>query len=197
MTALQFESYWNTNYGGTEPLSHLFKFNFKNRWFRILYSDRMKKSNSNQFDWEKLLNYENRIITDLINNQTKLWGISGEYSSIDNFENPDFITKGLFSKYSFQELDPIDLNKMSPTEFKAGEIYRSFITELTWHSNKLNELLKAMAVDKVRMFFICLSPKCIIAPFDGGIDFVLENSLVKNELEKKYKKWMEAKYEEI
>jgi len=197
MTAAQFESFWHANYPGSVPLAHLFKFYFRHRWFRIPSISESKRYPSNKHEWERILRRQNEIITDLIGNNSNLWGLTGEYGIIEDYEKPQFITKGLLSQFSFVELNPIDMHRISEAEFKMGEIYKPFITTLTWQSNKFNDLLKAIAKDDRRMFFICLSPKCLIAPYDGGIDFVLENSQIKNTLERKYKEWMSAKIENL
>lgn len=197
MTPVQFESFWRSTYPGSVPLAHLFKYDFSNRWFRIPNLSDTKRYPITKQDWEGLLKHQNGIITDLIGNNSSLWGITGEYGLVDNFEKPKFITSGLLSKFTFVELNPIDMHMISQAEFKMGEIYKPFITELTWQSNKFNDLLKAIANDDTRMFFICLSPKCLIAPYDGGIDFVVENNQIKNTYEKKYKNWMSAKIEGV
>ena len=136
---MQFESYWLSNYSGSAPLSHLFKYYFRNRWFRIMNFPENKKFTITKQDWEGLLKQQNEIITDLIGNSSKLLGITGEYGSVDNFEKPSFISKGLLSKFSFVELNPIDLYSISNTEFKMGEIYKSYISTykvcLTTHNN--------------------------------------------------------------
>jgi len=197
MTPMQFDSFWLSNYAGSVPLPHLFKHDFRNRWFRIFNFPEKRRNSIKKADWEELLIVQNEIITDLIGNKSSMWGITGEYGLVDDFSNPEFFTKGLLHKFTFTELNPIDMHKFSPAEFKIGEIYRSFITELTWQPNKYNDLLKGIAIDTTRMFFICHSAKCIIAPFDGGIDFILENSLVRNTYEKKYKNWKTSKLQGI
>ena len=51
---------------------------------------------------------------------------------------------------------------------------------MKWYLNSLDSLLKKIANDKVRAFFISLDKKNIIAPYDGGIDFILRDKSTVN-----------------
>lgn len=197
MTPVLFESYWHSNYPDSVPLVHLFKFYFKHRCFRINSPYESLPHFITESKRNKLIRIQNDIITDMVGDNCHLWGVTGEYDTVDNSEKPKFLTKGLLSKFSFTELASIDMRKVSLTEFAEGEVYRLFITELVWQSDKFNDLLEAIATDEARMFFISVTPKCLIAPHDGGIDFVMETYENRNTYESKYKSWMSDKIKSL
>jgi hypothetical protein len=160
---------------------------YENRWFRLVSFPGPKLYPVNKKDWELLLEKQNMIISDILEGSTLLYGVTGEYSTEGYSEDPVSTDSSAFAGFVFSPLDPISMHKISPDEFKMDEIYQGFITELKWEPNKYNELLKALANDDARMFFISPERKCLIAPYYGGIDFVLENTAVRDYYKKKYR----------
>jgi len=53
-----------------------------------------------------------------------------------------------------------------------------------------NQILKAIADDEIRAMFICPSRNCIISPYDGGVDIIVDSTKRRNELKEKYKNWL-------
>ena len=52
------------------------------------------------------------------------------------------------------------------------------------------QFLREIANDNVRAFFISFGKKVMVAPYDGGVDFVLKDSLTKENYKNKYKQWL-------
>ena len=92
-----------------------------------------------------------------------------------------------FKTYSFTILDKIDLHKLSPDEYDEGETYRPAFSKVIWKLNEYNKLLKEIADDGIRAFFVSLDNKIIIAPYDGGIDFILSDTATRENYKQKYK----------
>ncbi|MCK6616008.1 MAG: hypothetical protein L6Q51_00020 [Cyclobacteriaceae bacterium] len=51
-------------------------------------------------------------------------------------------------------------------------------------------LLREIANDKTRAFFVSFDKNEIVAPYDGGIDFILKDILTKEKYKNKYKQWL-------
>ena len=66
MTKEQFEKFWISTFPDTLPISHLFKFDYKDRWFRIHSLPKSKRYADNENEWEILLSRQNQIINDLL-----------------------------------------------------------------------------------------------------------------------------------
>jgi hypothetical protein len=119
-----------------------------------------------------------------------LFIVTGEYDFDGKFEAPGVLDNELLADFKFTSLKPIDIHKISPDEFDIGTTYRAFFSEINWEQNKFDKILRSIANDEMRAFFISVDKKCLIAPYDGGMDFVLENSKIKEDLKNKYKDWL-------
>lgn len=189
MTKENFDNYWTSTYPKTVPLSHLFRHHYGERWFRIHSLPKSKRYPDNSDDWTILLKRQNKIITDLFGENAEVLLITGEYNW---GQRKNYITdeEAVFKPYKFLRLDHIDLFKLNAEEFDEGEIYRPSFAETIWIPHRHDTLLKEIAEDKTRAFFVSIDKEVIIAPYDGGIDFVLKDSDIRAYYKEKYREWL-------
>lgn len=190
MTSEQFNIFWAANYPATIPLSYCFRHDYADRWFRIHSLPESKRYAENDEDWSILLTRQNNIIKDLLGDSSLLYAVTGEYDFDGSNETPMFHSYEIFDDLKFNKLGTIDLHKISPNEYDNGTTFRPFVAELNWKENKYNDILKSIANGETRIFFISVGKKCLIAPYDGGVDFVLETSKIKDAYKTKYKDWL-------
>jgi hypothetical protein len=190
MTSEQFDTFWTSTYPDTIPLAHCFKHDYKDRWFRIHSLPESQRYADTEEEWNILLSRQNKIISDLIGNSTKLLIVTGEYDFDGKFESPSVLDNELFAGLEFTSLKPIDMYNPDSDEFDKGTTYRPFFAEINWGQNKYDKILRSIANDEMRAFFISIDKKCLIAPYDGGMDFVLENETIKDVYKNKYKDWL-------
>jgi len=190
MTAEQFNTFWASNFADTILIQHYFKHDYADRWFRIHSLPESKRYADNDQEWNVLLNRQNEVITDLFGDNANLLLVTGDY----NYNSPDdiHITKEepIFNSYSFIILDSINLHKLSPDEYEEGQTFRPAFSKAIWNPNRHDALLKAIANDRVRAFFISVDNKVIVAPYDGGIDFILNDTATRDIYKQKYKEWL-------
>ena len=189
MTPEEFDELWNLHYPETVPISYLFKFDFASRWFRIHSLPNSKRYPDNEQEKDILLKRQNAIITDLLGNNSKVILVTGEYNW-GKRETHVVDEEKVFANYNFSILKSIDLYKLNPEDYDEWEVYRPAFAESKWSSNQHDELLMEIANDNIRAFFVSFEKKVIIAPYDGGIDFVLQDSSIKNVYKDKYKEWL-------
>jgi len=190
MTVEEFDLFWRTNYPRTSPLPHLFKLDYKARWLRINSLENSKNRPANNSDWITLLERQNKVITDLVGNKSLIYGITGEYNFGKNPDTPEFLTVKELKDFKFTALKAVDMKKVSWEEYRVGQTYLPYLTEFIWEKHSFDPLLKAIAVDDMRMFFVSVTKKCLIAPFDGGIDIIVDTPHLKNYFKTKYKNWL-------
>lgn len=53
-----------------------------------------------------------------------------------------------------------------------------------------NALLKELADGQLRAFFVSIKHQLIVAPYDGGIDFILKDSQLRDTYQAKYQDWL-------
>lgn len=190
MTKEDFQILWNLNYPETVPISHLFKNDYSERWFRIHSLPESKRYAENEEDWETLISRQNEIMTDLFGLDTPILIVTGEYNWGDN--RPIHVTdeEEIFKPFSFVRLDNIQLNKIDAEQYDEPDIYRPAFAQTIWKTNYHDKLLREIANDNTRAFLISFDKNVIVAPYDGGVDFVLKDSSTKENYKNKYRQWL-------
>ena len=190
MTKEEFNKHWTLNYPDTVAISHLFKLNYSDRWFRIHSLPESKRYAEDDDEWKTLLTRQNEIITDLFGLDTPLLLVAGEYNWGDQRTIHTTDEEEVFRTYSFILLDNIDLFKLNSEEYDEIDIYRPAFAETVWLPNKHDNLLSEIAKDSIRAFFVSFDKKVIIAPYDGGIDFILKDTETRDKYKTKYSDWL-------
>ena len=190
MTKEDFQILWNLNYPETVPISHLFKNDYSERWFRIHSLPESKRYAENEEDWETLISRQNEIMTDLFGLDTPILIVTGEYNWGDN--RPIHVTdeEEIFKPFLFVRLDNIQLNKIDAEQYDEPDIYRPAFAQTIWKTNYHDKLLREIANDNTRAFLISFDKNVIVAPYDGGVDFVLKDSSTKENYKNKYRQWL-------
>ena len=190
MTREQFESLWTTRYSKAIPISHSFRHDYNDRWFRIHSLPESKRYPDNDAEWKILLSRQNSIITDILGENSKMVIVTGQYQH-EVLEELDLTTDiNSIKHFSFVHLDNIDLHKLRPEEHEIGEIYKPMFCETVWYKDSLDNILRDIAQDNVRAFFISLDHDTVVAPYDGGIDFVLKDFVTRDKYRTKYGDWL-------
>ena len=190
ITKEQFDLFWDAIYPGVLPISYTFKHNYPNRWLRIHSLPGSKRYPSNDSDWTILFNRQNTIITDIIGNDAKIVIVTGDYfyEGLTELHPIEAVTS--IKAFSFFKLDEIDLHKIYPEQYESGQFYRPIFCTEFWQNGKFNDVLKDIAEDQLRAFFISIDKECIIAPYDGGIDILLRDTDTRDKCKLKYKDWL-------
>jgi hypothetical protein len=189
MTPEDFKIFWTLNYPETVPISYLFKNVYARRWFRIHSLPDSKRFAHNDKEWSVLLNRQNEIFTDLFGADSKIILVTGEYNWGER--NIHIIDEEeVFKNYDFLRLDNIDLYKLNSDDYDEGEIYRPAFAETVWFPNQHDKLLIEIANDKTRAFFVSFDKNVVAAPYDGGVDFILKDSMTRDIYKIKYKEWL-------
>ena len=101
----------------------------------------------------------------------------------------------LFNQSNF--LNKIDLNKKHPNYYEKGMYLNIYLKSDIWKSESKNAILKAIADDEIRAMFICPSKNRILAPYDGGVDIIVETTEIRLKFENDYKNWLPPDYKAL
>jgi hypothetical protein len=190
MTKEDFQNLWTLKYPDTVPISYLFKHNYSDRWFRIHSLPESKRYADNENEWEMLLSRQNEIITDLFGLEAPILIVTGEYNWEDNRQIHVTDEQEILKHFSFVRLDNIELYKIDSEQYDEPDIYRPAFAQAIWKPNYHDKLLREIANDNTRAFFISFDKNVIVAPYDGGVDFVLKDILTKENYKNKYRQWL-------
>lgn len=190
MTKETFSQHWALAYPKTVQISHLFKHQYATRWFRIHSLPNSKRYPENDGEWDILLKRQNEIITDMLGSDTTVSLVTGDFYW--NEENDVHITQEaeIFKVYLFTRLDDIYLHKIDAENYDETDVYRSAFAQTIWNYGTHDELLRACALDNVTAFFVSFEKNIIVAPHDGGIDFILKDAVKKDFYKERYKTWL-------
>ena len=192
MTKKEFNKYWSTNFSDAIPISYLFKNVYADRWFRIHSLPESKRYAENANEWTLLLNRQNEIINDLFDKNSTIILVTGQYNL---GEHQSFITdeEEVFKPYYFEYLDNINLDNLTTDSYKDEGFYSPAFAETVWISNKHNDILREIANDNIKAFFVSFDKGLIVAPYDGGVDFILKDKLTRDFYKDKYHEWLSSR----
>ena len=120
MTKNEFHKLWALTYPKTVQISHLFKHDYSDRWFRIHSLPQSKRYADNENEWAILLSRQNTIITDLFGLDTNIFLVTGEYDFDNGEKNHIETQQEILKEYSFTQLDTIDLYNLNASGYIKG-----------------------------------------------------------------------------
>ena len=185
MKETEFINYWNKEYPDSLPIGHEIKSPQK-RWFRIHSLPNSKRYAETESEYKIILDRQNQLIKDLIGEGSEIFITFGLYTNDITNNNYKKLTD--FNK--FLKITTFDLHEERPEYYEKGVFLDIYVMIDTWKKDQKNELLKAIADDKIMAMIICPSKKCLIAPYDGGVDIIVDSENYRNQLKLKYKNWL-------
>ena len=186
MKVSEFIDYWNKEYPESLPINHELKWIYADRWFRIHSLPESKRYADTEEEYKIILDRQNQLISDLIGKESEV-AISFGLYNLDKTNKNDI---ELTSFGEFEKVLRVDLRKERPEEYKEEMYFDIYIKTEKWEIGSKDEILKAIADDEIRAMFISPSGKCIIAPYDGGVDVIVDSTEKRDKLKAKYKEWL-------
>jgi hypothetical protein len=186
MQGTEFTKYWQTRYPEALPINYELKTVYPDRWFRIHSLPESKRYAENESEYQIIFNRQNILINDLFGDNTDIiisFGLYTDDLSSDNY-------KELTDFGEFDKIQTISLHKERPDEYEDETYFDIYIKSEQWKMNSNNEILKGIADDEIRAMFICPAKDCIIAPYDGGVDIIVNSTEKRDKLKQKYKDWL-------
>lgn len=200
MTADQFEAFWQQTYPGTVPLAYRLRTAYPDRWLRIHSLPDAQRYAQTPAEWQMLLARQNTLLAEVLRVEEQVVLVTGEYeycppgeTSSWQFSVPDCLRHLVFT-----QLRPIELSRLAPDpqvpeNYEPGDVYRPLMTALVWHPHTWDLLLRAIAEDELRAFFVSFSPPCLIAPYDGGMDLIFPDQPTRDHYRTTYQAWVSAR----
>jgi hypothetical protein len=189
----EFNKQWLCHYPDSPPVSHWFKWAYPDRWFRVHSLPRSKRWPDNDKEWKILLARQNKIITDIFGLGTEVCLVSSdadwEFKTLSALHN-DNGEMYLFTHIGKADLYKLDMEYYRDTYLFDKHTFKPVFAKMVWKPHLHDTLLKEIANGNAEAFFVSFSKVIIIAPYDGGIDFVLKDGMTRDFYKNKYKKWV-------
>lgn len=187
-----FEQQWNNNFPNKVPIPYVFKFYFSESWFRIHSLPKSKRYADTKAEELLLLERQNQIITDCLGLYTPVYLVTGNYFIPDYSLSEHDVRKSI--SYKLTQSPSLHLHQIDPEYFDDGDenniYFIPLYTQIVWEPNQHNDLLLKIANDEIEAFLISFEKKLIVAPYDGGIDFIIEDRNLRDSLYRKYYDWL-------
>lgn len=193
MIGKEFEKFWKDYFNQTIPLNYLFKEVYRERWLRIHSLPQSKRYPDNEIEMNIILQRQNQIISDFYNENEEIYLVMTNI--IHKNEKHELIS--FYPNLNFERSYLIELEKHFSNNFNNDEILDVFVCKNRWNINSYDEILKDIANDISRAFFISLNNKTIVSPYDGGIDIILNSETEKSIFREKYKEWISKRKDEL
>lgn len=189
MEVVNFRSYWKKYFPDCPPVSYLFKHDLANRWFRFHSLPESKRYADDNAEITELLFRQNTVLLDVIG-PGECIVVLGNYSSSPSCYElcPSLLP------IKFQNFLNLSKQDFDPNELETGEepLYLNLyygIHELNFGS--LDGILLCAAEEKIVNFFVVnFERQRIFAPYDGGVDVILNNTKERDEYRAKYADWL-------
>ncbi|WP_452225817.1 DUF3885 domain-containing protein [Lacinutrix cladophorae] len=159
---------------------------YPKRWLRIHSLPESKRYAESEEEYQIILNRQNELISNLIGENSDIIIATGQYE----WETTNKLSTEIVEYSNFDKVRTIDLHKIYPEEYDENDFFGVYITSGVWRKNNKNELLKNIADDEFRAMFVCPKRNCIVAPYDGGMDIIVDTQEKRDELKTKYKDWL-------
>ncbi|QSQ95822.1 DUF3885 domain-containing protein [Acinetobacter indicus] len=197
--ANNFDYKWNMLFPNKLPIPYLFKHYFTKNWIRLHSLPNSKRYADCAFEIDLLINRQNQIISDCFPQGTTLFIVSGNTfigdSSIANYDQVSKLS------YNFISGSRINLHEVDPEHFDDDEnndlYFTPMFTEVVWEQNSHDDLLLKIANDETRAFLISFEKKIIVAPYDGGLDIIIDDFTLKSQMKQKYHEMLSARDDQL
>ncbi|MGL4618837.1 MAG: DUF3885 domain-containing protein [Chroococcidiopsis sp.] len=187
----QFRCFWKQHFSDCPPVSDLFKQRLAERWFRFHSLPESKRYPDNETEVVQLLERQNTVLLDVIGtDECQL--VSGHYSSSPPLEE----LCPAFSEFKFQKLLQLPQQHFEPGELELDEEPMNlelFCATYQLEYGSLDAILHCVADWKIVNFFVVnCDRRRIFAPYDGGVDVILEDTEKRDEFKAKYSDWLSS-----
>jgi len=182
----QFNEYWIKHYPESFPIDYKLRDYYPDRWLRIHSLPESKQYADTKEEYDIILGRQNYVISGLIEENSEIIIVTGLFELEDSEVTPiEFSEYGNFTKCA-----SLELHKIFPEENEFDFFYDVYISNFIWEKNSINKLLKDIADNKLRAMIVSPSGKCIVHPYDGGMDIIVETQEKRDELKIEYEDWL-------
>jgi hypothetical protein len=197
MLASDFDAYWRATYPEAVTLGHLLRTSYPRRWLRLYSLPEGQRFPADAADWRELLRRHLAVFADLVGEPAELFLVTGEYDFADSPRpgTGSFAADGALQGLPFTLLPPValhtlPLNPHAPDEYQVGDVYRPVCTRLRWTAATGEGLLRAIAEEQIRAFFVSVDYGCLLAPYAGGLDLIFPGEAARNYFRDQYRPWV-------
>lgn len=194
-----FLEHWRQAYGETPLVGHVLRDRFPRRWLRIHSLPESKRYAETDDERREILRRQNAVLSDLIGDDRPCELVFGYYGEEERLPADVLAAlRGLGPVFlAMDAMDAMDAgdagNTDGATDGAPEASARSPLLKasLTWRPHALDVVLLAVADDVLETpLLVSVERRCIVAPYDGGVDLIVEREELRDELRSRYVRWL-------
>jgi len=184
MSPEDFLDHWRQHYGEAPLVGHVLRARFPRRWLRIHSLPESKRYAETEAERAEILRRQHRLLHDLIGHGGHCELVFGDYDDDDDERLPEAVRAALRS------LGPEPLGVLSAEESGLAADVPLRKASFTWPHPALDVILLAVADDVLETpLLVSTERRAIVAPYDGGVDMIVEREEQRAELLVRYASW--------
>lgn len=185
MSPADFLEYWRATYGGAPLPAYRLRDRFPERWLRLHSLPGSKRYAETPDEHREILRRQGTLFSDLIGEGAPCELVFSYYGA--EAELPAEVRAALLG------LSPTFLMTLAAAESDLVEDVLLLHASFTWQPGSLDTILLAVADDVLESpVFVGIQAGRILAPYDGGIDLIVESKQRRAELLARYASWRSA-----
>jgi hypothetical protein len=182
-TLVEFDRFWNASFSHMPPIAWHMREENMLKWVRFYSLPGGKRYPSSRGERLVALRRYNSIADEVFLDDVDCWIVAAYpiYDGIPQYNIDVILSEGfdLFKNIDFIS-DDGDL-----------EVQRIFVKSGTWKSGKFNKIFNLIMDGKLpSLMFVSKARLSIYAPYDGGIDVILQAADAFQEMLQKYEEWL-------
>jgi hypothetical protein len=167
---------WNIAFPNSEPVAHLMRKRFADRWVRFHSLPESKRYPESEDEFGILIDRHHAVLNSLVRAGSKVILITTEFSRVGGEPPPPKLmpNANLWRTFAMEEF--------------AWHVYAQ---EISLNFAMLDPIIRTVAIDAVGEVML-IDPECrwIYHPYDGGMDLILEAPAARDELKMKFAEWL-------
>lgn len=193
MSPEAFLEHWRQAYGETPLVGHVLRDRFPRRWLRIHSLPESKRYAETDDERREILRRQNAVLSDLIGDDQPCELVFGYYGEEERLPADVLAAlRGLAPVFlATDTTDAMDAAGAPDDASEASAGYPLLKASLTWRPHALDVVLLAVADDVLATpLFVSVERRRIVAPYDGGVDLIVESEELRDELRARYASWL-------
>ena len=173
---------WQRCYGDAPPLGWVLRVRLRSRWFRVHSLPDAKRYATTEDERGEVRRRQHALIADVLGEGAACWFIFGYYG--EEAHLPGDVAGEL------RAMAPVVLTSVGPGDAGLAETCPLLVARVTWVPGVLDRVLEAVADDVLASpLLVSADLRRVVAPYDGGVDVIVETPARRAELARRYGRW--------
>ncbi len=172
---MPFATWWRERFGETPPLGPCLRERFSDRWLRLHSLPQAKRYPDTESETNEVRRRAWVCASDLLWKAQPLWLVTGEYEQA----KPNLTVLSRTFELVGDFRDP-----------RLESPFTAYVAPAIWPDEDFLSFIDAVAADELRVLWVSESSGEIFAPYDGGIDLILDNRTRRAALRRVFADWV-------